>query len=124
MPIEFPLSGLDLPALAGQDSALSDVRWLYDLRAFVVHEGPYGAGHYVACGLDEKSGEWFLYDDARVSACSLAEVRHAPVCVASRRTPAACRNPSRARPGRSWSEANLRTSTSTPAVVWADQLGR
>ncbi len=101
MPIEIPLSGLDLAALAGSGQDPSGVRWLYDLRAFVVHQGPYGFGHYVAFVLNEKSGAWFLYDDARVSECSLDEVRHAPVCVALRRTPAACRNPSRARPGRS-----------------------
>ena len=103
MRITFPLRDLDLAALAGLGQDPSDVRWLYDLRAFVVHEGPYGVGHYVACVLDEESGEWFLNNDATVSECSLDEVRHAPVCVALRRTPAACRNPSSARPGRWWS---------------------
>ncbi|KAL6769289.1 hypothetical protein ACKKBG_A30425 [Auxenochlorella protothecoides x Auxenochlorella symbiontica] len=48
---------------------------LYDLYAVVVHKGDFKGGHYVAylrCG----KGEWYLCDDACISAASEADVQH------------------------------------------------
>ena len=38
----------------------------YELSSFIVHQGPYGGGHYVACGFDKLRNSWVEIDNATV----------------------------------------------------------
>jgi len=80
-PIEFPLE-LDLgPYLAKKQQGS-----MYDLYGVVNHHGSLGGGHYTAHALvtaldgepiNGSVGEWFNFNDSRVSKASVGELDHA-----------------------------------------------
>lgn len=44
----------------------------YNLKAFIVHRGEYGSGHYWAYGNDDKN--WYVYEDSNVQAVSINDM--------------------------------------------------
>eukprot|EP00294_Goniomonas_avonlea_P013244 CAMPEP_0114544662 /NCGR_PEP_ID=MMETSP0114-20121206/2994_1 /TAXON_ID=31324 /ORGANISM="Goniomonas sp, Strain m" /LENGTH=638 /DNA_ID=CAMNT_0001729053 /DNA_START=8 /DNA_END=1924 /DNA_ORIENTATION=+ len=64
--VKFPLTGLDVRSVCPGGP---DPGGVYDLQAVVSHEGNgWGSGHYLAHCLNGLTGNWYLYNDNRVSA--------------------------------------------------------
>jgi ubiquitin C-terminal hydrolase len=62
--IDFPLTGLDLSEYyrgVGTDHAI------YDCYAVSNHFGSLSFGHYTAFGKNKATGQWYDFDDSRVS---------------------------------------------------------
>jgi len=66
---EFPLE-LDLTEFVEG----ADREWKYCLHGVLVHSGELNAGHYYALLKPEVKGDWFKFDDERVTKASLHEV--------------------------------------------------
>ncbi|CAM6105180.1 unnamed protein product [Calypogeia fissa] len=63
----FPRS-LDMGALLSASPSTEDASFPYDLSAILVHKGSMvNSGHYVAHIKDERTGEWWRFDDEQVS---------------------------------------------------------
>lgn len=61
--VSFPVSSdLDLSGFSEEDSHSA-----YRLSGFVQHMGSIGSGHYVAYCRQKTNGQWYLFDDSRVS---------------------------------------------------------
>lgn len=59
--IDFPITGLDMSKyIDHQDN-------VYDLVAVDNHYGGLGGGHYTASALNFRDGQWYYFDDSRVS---------------------------------------------------------
>jgi len=67
--VNFPLSGLSLSRYT--DSVTSSS---YSCYAISNHSGTLYSGHYTAYAKHPQSGQWHLYNDARVSKCSSSNV--------------------------------------------------
>jgi ubiquitin C-terminal hydrolase len=68
--VSFPVAGLDMSDFCfAPDAQRASGRATYDLCAVCVHRGAaLNCGHYVAYARAPETGQWLLYDDARVSA--------------------------------------------------------
>ncbi|KAH9503414.1 Ubiquitin carboxyl-terminal hydrolase 2 [Bulinus truncatus] len=71
--VDFPIKGLDLTDFAAEGVSVGR-RVLYDLYAVSNHSGGTSSGHYTAYCRNPYSGEWYLYNDARVSSVRSNEV--------------------------------------------------
>ncbi|KAK9471279.1 uncharacterized protein V1510DRAFT_420556 [Dipodascopsis tothii] len=69
---EFPLE-INLERYLSED-APRDESWDYVLHGVLVHSGDLNAGHYYALLKPEKDGDWFKFDDDRVTRATLREV--------------------------------------------------
>ncbi|PWA24350.1 hypothetical protein CCH79_00011891 [Gambusia affinis] len=69
--VDFPLKDLDLREF----SADSCERPVYNLYAVSNHTGNALGGHYTASCRNPALGEWFSYNDSRVSPMSSSQVR-------------------------------------------------
>ncbi|XP_014861248.1 PREDICTED: ubiquitin carboxyl-terminal hydrolase 2-like [Poecilia mexicana] len=69
--VDFPLKDLDLREF----SADSSERPIYNLYAVSNHTGNVLGGHYTSCCRNPALGEWFSYNDSRVSPMSSSQVR-------------------------------------------------
>ncbi|CAG5122907.1 unnamed protein product [Candidula unifasciata] len=63
--VDFPIKNLDLSEYASDSKAGEQVR--YDLYAVSNHSGGTSSGHYTAYCRNPYSGEWYYFNDARVS---------------------------------------------------------
>ncbi|KAI9204854.1 uncharacterized protein BJ171DRAFT_567881 [Polychytrium aggregatum] len=78
--VEFPVHGLDLTNYVigrqreANGSLLEKGHILYDLYAVSNHFGGLGGGHYTAYAKNIIDGEWYNFDDSRVSRASESEV--------------------------------------------------
>lgn len=76
---EFPLD-LDLAPFLDPESeavckaAAAGETWEYELHGVLVHSGDLNAGHYYTLLKPEAHGDWFRFDDDRVTRASLKEV--------------------------------------------------
>lgn len=66
--IDFPLKNLDI------SSVVSDINkdtvskcYTYNLYSVINHTGSMGGGHYYTYALNEQSGNWYVYDDSKIS---------------------------------------------------------
>lgn len=62
--VEFPLTGLDLTEFL---SVYNGIPPVYDLTGVVHHRGSMNFGHYKASCFDELLGNWFEFNDERVT---------------------------------------------------------
>nr|XP_046267346.1 ubiquitin carboxyl-terminal hydrolase 2-like [Scatophagus argus] len=69
--VNFPLKELDLREFASQNNE----RAVYNLYAVSNHSGNALGGHYTAYCRNPALGEWFSYNDSRVSPVSSSQVR-------------------------------------------------
>ncbi|KAK9478111.1 hypothetical protein V1514DRAFT_307930 [Lipomyces japonicus] len=69
---EFPLE-IDLQEFLSPEAS-RDESWIYDLHGVLVHSGDLNAGHYYALLKPEKNGDWYKFDDDRVTRATLKEV--------------------------------------------------
>ncbi|KAM4726634.1 ubiquitin carboxyl-terminal hydrolase 2-like [Anableps anableps] len=69
--VDFPLKDLDLREF----SAVSSERPVYNLYAVSNHTGNTLGGHYTASCRNPALGEWYSYNDSRVSPMSSSQVR-------------------------------------------------
>ncbi|KAG0053570.1 CSN-associated deubiquitinating enzyme Ubp12 [Gryganskiella cystojenkinii] len=63
--VDFPIEGLDLSDKALKEEGGDDN--VYDLFGVSNHMGGLGGGHYTAYAKNEKSGQWYNFDDSHVS---------------------------------------------------------
>lgn len=70
---EFPLE-IDLGDFIDKDSPMSGEDWKFSLHGVLVHAGDLSGGHYFALLKPEKDGEWFKFDDDRVTPATEREV--------------------------------------------------
>jgi len=70
VPIDFPIEGLDLNGyiLNGEKNAI------YDLYAVSNHYGGLSGGHYTAFAKNPINGQWYDFNDSRVSPASEKEI--------------------------------------------------
>ncbi|PRT54580.1 Ubiquitin carboxyl-terminal hydrolase 21 [Wickerhamiella sorbophila] len=76
---EFPLDldlqqFLDPESDAVKEAAAKGEPWEYALHGVLVHSGDLNAGHYYTLLKPEANGDWFRFDDDRVTRASLKEV--------------------------------------------------
>lgn len=69
---EFPLQ-IDLDEFLEPQTDRSE-SWVYVLHGVLVHSGDLNAGHYYALLKPEKDGDWYKFDDDRVTRATLKEV--------------------------------------------------
>ncbi|KAK7207041.1 cysteine proteinase [Myxozyma melibiosi] len=69
---EFPLE-IDLSEFLEPQTDRSEP-WVYVLHGVLVHSGDLNAGHYYALLKPEKEGDWYKFDDDRVTRATLKEV--------------------------------------------------
>lgn len=69
--VNFPLKELDLREFASDNS----INTVYNLYAVSNHTGTSLGGHYTAYCRNPSSGEWYTYNDSRVSPMSSSQVR-------------------------------------------------
>ncbi|XP_076831992.1 ubiquitin carboxyl-terminal hydrolase 2a isoform X2 [Brachyhypopomus gauderio] len=69
--VSFPLKDLDLREFASDRSSSA----VYNLYAVSNHSGTTMGGHYTAYCCNPASGEWYTYNDSRVSPMSSSQVR-------------------------------------------------
>ncbi|XP_026854356.1 ubiquitin carboxyl-terminal hydrolase 2-like [Electrophorus electricus] len=69
--VNFPIKELDLRQFASDNS----VNAIYNLYAVSNHTGTTLGGHYTAYCRNPSSGEWYTYNDSRVSPMSSSQVR-------------------------------------------------
>ncbi|CAN6654553.1 ubiquitin carboxyl-terminal hydrolase 15 [Trichomonascus vanleenenianus] len=70
---EFPLE-VDLSPFMDEESIDHSESWEYALHGVLVHSGDQNAGHYYALIKPEADGDWFKFDDDRVTRATLKEV--------------------------------------------------
>ncbi|XP_055866879.1 ubiquitin carboxyl-terminal hydrolase 2-like isoform X2 [Biomphalaria glabrata] len=71
--VDFPIRSLDLTDFAAEGATIGR-RVLYDLYAVSNHSGGTSSGHYTAYCRNPYSGEWYLYNDARVTSVRSNEI--------------------------------------------------
>uniref|UniRef100_A0AAY5F0U9 Ubiquitin carboxyl-terminal hydrolase 2 n=1 Tax=Electrophorus electricus TaxID=8005 RepID=A0AAY5F0U9_ELEEL len=69
--VSFPLKDLDLREFASDRSSYA----VYNLYAVSNHSGTTMGGHYTAYCCNPASGEWYTYNDSRVTPMSSSQVR-------------------------------------------------
>ncbi|KAJ7990285.1 hypothetical protein DPEC_G00298730 [Dallia pectoralis] len=69
--VNFPLEKLDLREFASENS----INAVYDLYAVSNHSGTTMGGHYTAYCRSPASGEWYTFNDSRVTPMSSSQVR-------------------------------------------------
>ncbi|KAF9929459.1 CSN-associated deubiquitinating enzyme Ubp12 [Linnemannia zychae] len=69
--VDFPIHGLDLSGKTLKEEDRDDN--VYDLYGVSNHMGGLGGGHYTAYAKNEKSGQWYNFDDSHVSPVSNVE---------------------------------------------------
>ncbi|KAK9458784.1 uncharacterized protein V1516DRAFT_681942 [Lipomyces oligophaga] len=69
---EFPLE-IDLKEFLTPETS-RDEPWEYVLHGVLVHSGDLNAGHYYALLKPDKEGDWYKFDDDRVTKATLKEV--------------------------------------------------
>jgi len=72
--VDFPISGLDLTDYFTSEGGSGGRRTTYDLYAVSNHSGGTGSGHYTAYCKNPYSGDWWYYNDSRVSRASSNQV--------------------------------------------------
>ncbi|KAK9465799.1 hypothetical protein V1512DRAFT_265394 [Lipomyces arxii] len=70
---EFPTE-IDLQEFLAPD-APKDEPWVYVLHGVLVHSGDLNAGHYYALLKPDVDGDWYKFDDDRVTRATLKEVQ-------------------------------------------------
>jgi hypothetical protein len=71
--IDFPIEGLNLKDIVlNKESTESDL--IYDLYAISNHHGSLGFGHYIAYAKNASNGNWYQFDDSRVSPLSVKDL--------------------------------------------------
>jgi len=66
-PVIFPLENLNLKPYCQKNADGMIENAKYDLIGIINHRGGFGGGHYVAYCLNSNSGQWFEFDDSRVT---------------------------------------------------------
>ncbi|KAG7666111.1 uncharacterized protein J8A68_000367 [[Candida] subhashii] len=76
MLVDFPIEGLDMSSyIANPVAATHPENNLYDLIAVDNHYGGIGGGHYTATVRNFRDGEWYLFNDSRVTkTASVSEI--------------------------------------------------
>ncbi|XP_026082070.1 ubiquitin carboxyl-terminal hydrolase 2-like isoform X1 [Carassius auratus] len=69
--VNFPMKDLDLREFASDRSSSA----VYNLYAVSNHSGTTMGGHYTAYCCNPKNGEWYTYNDSRVTPMSTSQVR-------------------------------------------------
>ncbi|XP_026138214.1 ubiquitin carboxyl-terminal hydrolase 2-like isoform X2 [Carassius auratus] len=69
--VNFPMKDLDLREFASDRSSSA----VYNLYAVSNHSGTTMGGHYTAYCCNPKNGEWYTYNDSRVTPMSASQVR-------------------------------------------------
>ncbi|KAJ3211545.1 ubiquitin-specific protease doa4 [Dinochytrium kinnereticum] len=64
--VDFPIKGLDLTSVS---TAKAPDGSLYDLYAISNHMGTLTQGHYTAHIHNGHKGQWYLFDDSRITSC-------------------------------------------------------
>ena len=78
--VNFPMTGLDLREINSVISETSDTQLpdpIYHLMGVSNHMGGLHSGHYTADCKSPVSGDWFNYDDSRVSQSSESKLSKA-----------------------------------------------
>ncbi|ODQ66799.1 hypothetical protein NADFUDRAFT_50704 [Nadsonia fulvescens var. elongata DSM 6958] len=70
---EFPQE-IDFSPFLDETSTIKDENWEYALHGVLVHSGDLNAGHYYALLKPQKDGDWYKFDDDRVTKATLKEV--------------------------------------------------
>jgi ubiquitin carboxyl-terminal hydrolase 7 len=70
---EFPMD-IDLAAYIDNDSPVKNQDWKYKLHGVLVHSGDLHGGHYFALLKPERNGNWYKFDDDRVTPVTEKEV--------------------------------------------------
>lgn len=65
MVVDFPIEGLDISEFVTAKTDDGDLT--YDLIAVDNHYGGLGGGHYTAAAKNFRDGQWYYFDDSRVS---------------------------------------------------------
>ena len=71
IPVDFPLEGLDLTNYVLGDDRIGAI---YDLFAVSNHYGGLSGGHYTAFAKNNLSGQWYDFNDSRVSSVQEKEI--------------------------------------------------
>lgn len=71
---EFPDEFDASPYLSEEARASTDEPWVYQLHSVLVHSGDFNAGHYYAYLKPSKSGDFYKFDDDRVTKATLRDV--------------------------------------------------
>ncbi|XP_077421809.1 ubiquitin carboxyl-terminal hydrolase 2-like isoform X2 [Vanacampus margaritifer] len=69
--VNFPMKDLDLREFASENS----INAVYNLYAVSNHSGTTMGGHYIAYCRNPTSGEWYTFNDSRVTPMSSSQVR-------------------------------------------------
>ncbi|KAM3838126.1 ubiquitin carboxyl-terminal hydrolase 2-like, partial [Diretmus argenteus] len=69
--VNFPMEDLDLREFASENS----INAVYNLYAVSNHSGTTMGGHYTAYCRNPNSGEWYTFNDSRVTPMSSSQVR-------------------------------------------------
>ncbi|KAK3818006.1 MAG: hypothetical protein JOS17DRAFT_689009, partial [Linnemannia elongata] len=69
--VDFPIHGLDLSGKILKEEDRDEN--VYDLFGVSNHMGGLGGGHYTAYAKNEKTGNWYNFDDSHVSAVGNVE---------------------------------------------------
>lgn len=69
--VDFPIHGLDLSGKILKEEDRNEN--VYDLFGVSNHMGGLGGGHYTAYAKNEKTGDWYNFDDSHVSAVGNVE---------------------------------------------------
>lgn len=71
--VEFPHDGLDLSSFLKANAGKE--KYVYDLYGVSNHYGSTGGGHYTAFAKLPSSGQWYHFDDSRVSPVDVEDVK-------------------------------------------------
>lgn len=73
--IDYPLTNLDISSMMSPVYKDTNTKnYCYDLYSVINHVGGINGGHYYSFCLDEKSGNWYVYDDTTVKKISINDV--------------------------------------------------
>lgn len=74
--VEFPMEGLDMSRWLEPAATAAPQPAVYDLASVVVHMGGMSGGHYVCYAKNRLNGKWYEFDDTRVTAVSVDDVKN------------------------------------------------